>query len=440
MIKKIVLLGAGRSSSYLIKYLYNHRVKLNISLNIISDIQPKFLKHYDDINFYILDIKNNKKIKPIINNSFLLICLLPPNYHFQIAKICSELGINMITASYLNDKIKSLEKSFIKNKSFLFMEMGLDPGIDHMSAIKIINKLKKDSKILEFESYTGGLIKDRYENNPWGYKFTWNPLNVVLAGVDDAKYLEDGKLKIIPYRNLFKDHKEINIDNKKYEGYPNRDSIKYKNLYGLKNIKTLKRGTLRKKGFCNTWDLLVNIGLTDNKNELKNLNKMTFLDFFNLNIKAKSLDNLNLILEKKFKIKTTSEEYKNLKWSGFFSDKKLNLEKGKPSDFLLEILNDKWRLKFTDIDLIIMVHSFIFKKNNTIKKLTSFLEVEGDDNINTAMSKTVGMPIALLIEHIITNNYKKPGIHLPFDEEIYGPLLKKMEELGIVFKETETSI
>tara|TARA_B100000579_G_scaffold437942_1_gene470132 strand:+ start:3682 stop:5004 length:1323 start_codon:yes stop_codon:yes gene_type:complete len=440
MTKKIVLLGAGRSSSYLIKYLYNNRFQLNISLVIISDIQPTFLNGYNDIKFMSIDVNDNDNINSIIKNSFLVVSLLPPGFHFMIAKICSDLGVNMITASYLDNNIKSLEKSFIKNKCFLFMEMGLDPGIDHMSAMKIINDLKKDSQILEFESYTGGLIKDNYKKNPWGYKFTWNPSNVILAGIDNARYIEKGRLKFIPYNNLFKDHKEIIINNKIYEGYPNRDSVKYKKLYGLNNIKTLRRGTLRNKSFCNTWDLIINIGLTNNNIEIKNSNKMTFFDFFNLNLKAKSLNHLNSVLEKDYNIKPSSDEYKNLKWSGFFSNKILRLDKGFASDFLLEILNDKWRLESTDIDLIIMCHSFIFKKNNNLKKLTSFLKVEGEDNINTAMSKTVGMPIALLIEQIIIKKYKKPGIHLPFDQEIYIPILSKMSNLGLVFEEKITSI
>ena len=197
MTKKIVLLGAGRSSSYLIKYLYNNRLQLNISLVIISDIQPKFLNDYSDIKFMSININDSDNINSIIKNSFLVVSMLPPGFHFKIAKICSDLGINMITASYLDNNIKSLEKSFIKNKCFLFMEMGLDPGIDHMSAMKIINDLKKDSQILEFESYTGGLIKDHYKKNPWGYKFTWNPSNVVLAGIDNARYIEKGRLKIV---------------------------------------------------------------------------------------------------------------------------------------------------------------------------------------------------------------------------------------------------
>ena len=346
----------------------------------------------------------------------------------------------MITASYLDEKIKSLEKSFKESNSFLFMEMGLDPGIDHMSAMKIINRLKVDSEILEFESYTGGLVKDSEERNPWGYKFTWNPMNVVLAGIDDARYIENSQVKSVLYSDIFKDYKVIKFPHKQYEGYPNRDSTKYKKLYKLDNIKTLRRGTLRNKGFCDTWDLLINLGLTDNRKIISNDNQLTYFDFFSYNMSEESLDQVNLKLESDFKIKKNSIVYKNLKWSGFFSDKKIKLKKGFYSEFLLEILNDKWQLNSNDVDIIIMSHSFIFRRDNILKKMESFLEVEGDDSLNTAMAKTVGMPIALLVEYIINNNFKSPGIHLPFEKNIYEFILKKMDSLGIRFEEIETNI
>ena len=441
MTKKIVLLGAGRSSSYLVDYLYNNKTKLNISLSVISDKKPKFIDDkYEDLLYKDLDIRNKNEIKTYIKNSFIVISLLPPIYHYQIAEICSESGINMITASYLDEKIKSLEKSFKESNSFLFMEMGLDPGIDHMSAMKIINRLKVDSEILEFESYTGGLVKDSGERNPWGYKFTWNPMNVILAGIDDARYIENSQIKSVLYKDIFKDYKVIKFPHKQYEGYPNRDSTKYKKLYKLDNIKTLRRGTLRNKGFCDTWDLLISLGLTDNRKIISNNNQLTYFDFFSYNMSEESLDQINLKLESDFNIMKNSVVYKNLEWSGFFSDKKIKLKKGFYSEFLLEILNDKWQLNSNDIDVIIMSHSFIFKRDNILKKMESFLEVEGDDSLNTAMAKTVGMPIALLVDYIINNNFKSPGIHLPFEKNIYEFILKKMDSLGIRFEEIETNI
>ena len=361
--------------------------------------------------------------------------------HFKIADLCSKKGINMITASYLDDKIKSLENTFKKSNSFLFMEMGLDPGIDHISAMNTIESIKKRGEILEFESYTGGLIKYDINKNPWGYKFTWNPMNVIIAGADGATYLSENKKKNIPYNKVFKDISKINLSNtESYEGYPNRDSLKYKKLYNLDGVKTLKRGTIRNKSFCKTWSILIDLGLTNNNQLLSNDYNMSYFDFFNYNLKAKNLNELQDFLKLEFDISPTSQEFKNLKWSGFFSDKKFKLKKGNFSDYLLSILKDKWTLDNDDIDEIIMVHKFIFKVDMTLKKITSFLKVEGEDKTYTAMSKTVGLPIAVLIEHIINNDFNKSGIHLPFDKVIYKPVLERLSELGISFIDKEINI
>ena len=347
----------------------------------------------------------------------------------------------MITASYLDDKIKTLENSFKKNDSFLFMEMGLDPGIDHMSAMSTIESLNKRGDILEFESYTGGLIKYDIDKNPWGYKFTWNPMNVIIAGADGATYLSENKKKNIPYNKVFKDLSKINLSNtESYEGYPNRDSLKYKELYNLHGVKTLKRGTIRNKSFCKTWSILIDLGLTNDKKSLSNDNNMSYFDFFNYNLKAKNYDELVDILKLEYGIMPTSQEFKNLEWSGFFSDKKFKIRKGNFSDFLLAILKDKWTLDDDDIDEIVMVHTFIFKTDKNLIKLTSFLKIEGEDKTYTAMSKTVGLPIAVLVEHIININFNKSGIHLPFKKNIYEPVLERLSELGINFIDKEINI
>lgn len=441
MSKKIVILGAGKSSSYLIKYLYDKRKELNISLNVFSDYRPSYIDEFNEINFTILDIKDKEKLIQILKGTYIVVSLLPPFLHFEIAKICSKNKINMITASYLDEKIKTLEKSFIENDCFLFMEMGLDPGIDHMSAMKMIEKLNKSNKIIEFESYTGGLVKLDKKNNPWGYKFTWNPMNVILAGAGGAKYLKEGISKSISYDEIFKDLTSINIpENEYFEGYANRDSLKYKSLYNLNDIKTLKRGTLRHKGFCETWSLLIDLRLTSNSKTLYNDDEMTFFDFFNYNIKAEDFNGLKKVLDEVYGIKKDSQVFKNLEWSGFFSNKKISIKEGKFSDFLLSILLDKWTLSKGDIDLIVMTHSFIYKSEKKINKLISYLRIEGDDNIYTAMSKTVGLPMAVLIEHILKNGIDKKGIQLPFNKDIYNPILKKLKKLGIGFKEIEINI
>ena len=440
MTKTITILGAGKSSYNLVSYLSKNQERIGIDIKVISNQTPKYINDFQKIDFQKIDINDNSQISKQIKSSFIVVSLLPPKLHYQIALICSSQKINMITASYLDEKIKSLEKKFKKNNCFLFMEIGLDPGLDHLSAKKDIDDLNKKGKILGFESYTGGLIKKNKEN-PWGYKFTWNPMNVITAGVDGAKYLDDGKIIDVPYDKIFSSVKNIKFKNSDlYEGYPNRDSLKYRSLYKLENVKTLKRGTLRHPGFCKSWNVLVNLGLTDDINTIKNPKLETYFDFFNYKLNLSDLKKLKKYIKKNFLIKSDSKEFKNLKWLGLFSNYKLLNRSKKASHLLMEILKNRWKLKKDDIDIVVMYHSFIYKENNHFKRKESFMKIEGKNNLETAMSKTVGLPIALLIELIIKKNHEFKGVILPFDEIIYNPLLNKLEDNGITFNHRTSNI
>ena len=440
MTKTITILGAGKSSYNLVSYLSKNQERIGIDIKVISNQTPKYINDFQKIDFQKIDINDNSQISKQIKSSFIVVSLLPPKLHYQIALICSSHKINMITASYLDEKIKSLEKKFKKNNCFLFMEIGLDPGIDHLSAKKDIDDLNKKGKILGFESYTGGLIKKNKEN-PWGYKFTWNPMNVITAGVDGAKYLDDGKIIDVPYDKIFSSVKNIKFKNSDlYEGYPNRDSLKYRSLYKLENVKTLKRGTLRHPGFCKSWNVLVNLGLTDDINTIKNPKLETYFDFFNYKLNLSDLKKLKKYIKKNFLIESDSKEFKNLNWLGLFSNYKLLNRSKKASHLLMEILKNRWKLKKDDIDIVVMYHSFIYKENNHFKKKESFMKIEGKNNLETAMSKTVGLPIALLIELIIKKNLEFKGVFLPFDEIIYNPLLNKLEDNGITFNHSTSNI
>ncbi len=442
MSRKILVIGAGRSSPYLIEYLYNRRLKLDINISVLADKKPEYFdKNFKDLNFIKININDSNNLKKIILDTYILISLLPATLHLKIAEICSKIGVNMITASYLDEKIKKLNSEFVKSNSFLFMEMGLDPGIDHMSAMKVINELKLNYKIEEFESYTGGLINYNKKENPWGYKFTWNPMNVILAGSDNAYFIKNHEKVFIPYDRLFKSVKDIIIPNVgHYEGYPNRDSLKYKELYGLEYIKTLRRGTLRNKSYCSSWHVFVQLGLTNNNLVINVTNNMTHFDFFSMNKKTKNKFFFLKFLYQKFNLNENSQEVKNLQWIGMFSDEKISLKSGTPAEILLHILSKKWTLNKNELDLIIMYHTFKYVDNKTTKMLTSHLQVKGESKIKTAMAKTVGLPIALLVELIIENNMKFKGINLPFSKEIYLPILSKLEENGICFKEEVINI
>ncbi len=434
MTKTILILGAGKSAYNLISYLSDNSQKLEIEIKLISDKTPEYIKEIKNIKFLRIDISDKIQISNQINGAYIVVSLLPPFLHYKVALICTEYSVNMITASYLDDKIKSLNKKFKKNSCFLFMEMGLDPGIDHLSAKKVIDNLNNKGEIISFESYTGGLMK-KDNKNPWGYKFTWNPMNVIKAGIDGSKYLKNGNLINIPYEKVFSDLKEIKLSKSHtYEGYPNRNSLKYKKLYGLEKINTLIRGTLRHPGFCKAWNILVNLGLTDDSKFFKKEGKISYLDFFKHKINLDSYQSVKNYVRERFSIDESSQAFKNLSWSNFFSKQTVSSTNKKHSEILLEILKDKWSLEKHDIDLVVMYHSFIYREKNNLKKLESFMRLEGTNNFDTAMSKTVGLPIALLIEIIITNNLKFKGVLLPFDKIIYDPLLEKLSDNGIIFE------
>ena len=440
MTKTILILGAGKSAFNLISYLADNSQKLEIEIKLISDKTPEYINEIKNIKFLRIDISDITQISRQINESFIVVSLLPPSLHYKVALICLEYSVNMITASYLDDNIKLLDKKFRKKGCFLFMEMGLDPGIDHLSAKKVIDNLNKKGKIMSFESYTGGLMK-KDDKNPWGYKFTWNPMNVIKAGLDGAKYLKNGNLINIPYEKVFSDIKKIQLSKSNtYDGYPNRDSLKYKNLYGLENINTLIRGTLRHPGFCKAWNILINLGLTDDSRFFQKEGEVSYYDFFKHKINLERYESvINYIIER-FSIDENSQALKNLSWSNFFSHKKISLMKKKPSEVLLEILKDNWSLERHDIDLVVMYHSFLYREKNNLKRVESFMSLEGISNYDTAMSKTVGLPIALLIETIIIKNLKFKGVLLPFEKNLYDPLLQKLNNNGIVFENRTTKI
>ena len=359
MLKRIFLIGVGRSSSSLIKYLINlskyEKFKLTIGDKHIKSLSTNFSlpKNFKVIEF---DIFNDSLRKNIIESSDIVISMLPSNLHFIVANDCVNYNTHLITASYVDDKIKSLSEKAKKNNVIILNEIGLDPGIDHMSAMQIINNIKeKNGEITSFKSYCGGLIADEYDNNPWKYKFTWNPKNVINAGKGISKYLLDSKVETIPYNTLFNKIEKVKIyDNKIFESYINRDSLKYKDIYGISNVSTLLRGTLRKKNFCESWDLLVKIGLTDYKLKI-NTESLSYKEFLYslLSIKIKSLDEYL-----KLKYNASEIAIDNLKWLGFLSNSPINLGIVSPGEILYSLLKNKWQLDENDKDMIVMHHEF----------------------------------------------------------------------------------
>ncbi|HWY98779.1 MAG TPA: saccharopine dehydrogenase C-terminal domain-containing protein [Bacteroidia bacterium] len=440
--KKILILGAGRSASSLITYLLNDAKKYNYEV-IVADTSIEAAKQktagYSFARAIELDISDEGKTHEEISNADVVISMLPAFLHPKIASQCVSLKKSMVTASYVSPEMKALDADARKAGIILMNEAGLDPGIDHASAMKIIDHIKvQGGKLLSFKSYTGGLIAPESNNNPWGYKFTWNPRNVVLAGQGTAKYIEKGKYAYIPYHKLFTRIEKIHVEGwGDFEGYANRDSLSYRPIYGIENIPTLIRGTLRMPGYCEAWNVFVQLGMTDDSYHLEGSEKMTwlgltesFLPSGNSEVKQRLADYVGIPAKGKI--------MDMLEWLGIFENTPIKLKDASPAQVLQDLLEEKWKLKEGDIDMIVMQHQFEYELNGKKKFLTSSLVVKGDDAVHTAMAKTVGLPIGILTKLIITDQIKLKGVCIPIVKEIYNPLLSELEEMGIKFEEKES--
>ena len=438
--KTILVLGAGRSSSSLIDYLLK-----NASANdwqiIVGDISArsaleriKSSRHGSAIRF---DIHEEANSRATIENADVVISLLPANLHPLVAKACIEFRKHFLNASYVSDEIRSFNSDALASDLLFLNECGLDPGIDHMSAMQAIDKIRNAGGILtSFESFTGGLIApDTDPENPWRYKFTWNPRNVVLAGQGTAKFLMEGQYKYIPYQQLFRRVTPVTVLNKLYEGYPNRDSLKYLATYGLHEIKTMIRGTLRNAGYCSAWNIFVQLGCCDDTYTMEQVEQMSHREFINsflyyspdLSVEEKICD--------AFGLSADSGEMQRLAWSGLFSSEKIELTAGTPAQILEHILNKKWKLIKGDKDFIVMWHRFGFQINKEKKNIVSHLTVTGDNEIETAMSRTVGLPLAIAAKLLLQGKIQKRGVAIPIEKEIYDPVLAELRTLGIAIDE-----
>jgi saccharopine dehydrogenase-like NADP-dependent oxidoreductase len=398
-LKKILILGAGRSSTYLIEYLAEQAPHYGWHLTVgdadLTQAQQKTTPypHVDAILFNIFDQKQREKQ---ISQTDVVISMLPAIYHIHVARTCIRFGKHLLTASYISPEIKELHKEALQEDVLILMEMGLDPGIDHMSAMQVIDQLRaKGASIITYKSYCGGLVSSESDDNPWGYKFTWNPRNVVVAGQSTVKYMEDGQYKYIPPHQIFARAERVHVDDYGLlEAYGNRDSLSYKDIYGLQKASTIIRGTLRKTGFCKTWQVLVKLGLTDDSYTLENSENMTYLDFITtfLSNRFDSGITVEQRVAEYMGIAEDSEEMQKIKWLGIFENEKIALPNATPAQILQQLLEKKWILAAGDKDVVIMQHQFTYELNNEIKSLVSSLIINGEDGLHTAMAKSVGFP------------------------------------------------
>ena len=441
--KNILIIGAGKSSSSLIKYLLDKADIENLFLTI-GDLDIKnskqLVNNHKKTNVIEFDVFNDNQRQQEIKNSDLVISMLPARFHIEVAKDCITFKKHMVTASYISKEMHALNEQAKENNLIFMNEIGLDPGLDHMSAMKVIDSIRdKSGKLLLFESFCGGLVAPESDTNLWNYKFTWNPRNVVLAGQGGAAmFIQESTYKYIPYHKLFRRTEFLKIENNRYEAYANRDSLKYRSVYGLDNIPTMYRGTIRKIGFSRAWNIFVQLGMTDDSYTIEDSENLSYRDFVNLFLAYSPSDSVELKLRSYLKIDQDDIMWEKLVELDLFNQmKKVLLKNATPAQILQKILEDSWTLQSDDKDMIVMQHLFGYELKNNKKQIESSLVVKGENQTYTAMAKTVGLPVAIAALKILKGEIKTPGVQLPIRKEVYEPILKELENYGIIFKEKE---
>lgn len=443
--KKILVLGAGLSSSYLIKYLLDHTTTENWQVTVadtnLAAAQHKTNNHPHAVAIELNIIDDSVRSVSIAEHD-LVISLLPPAMHILAAKDCIKHSKHLVTASYISEEMKQLDVAAREAGILLLNECGLDPGIDHLSAVKIIHEIEeRGGTVTSFKSFCGGLIAPEYDDNPWNYKFTWNPRNVVLAGQATAKYLENGMLKFIPAAHIFEQTESVSIEGYgEFESYANRDSLGYIEPYGITTAQTVLRGTLRKKGYSEAWNLLVKLGLTDDSFIIHNANTLTLREWVNAFVPGTDLTQLENRICNHLNIDTSSQSFQKLIWLGILSDEKITLAEATPAQILQTVLQHKWKLNAGELDMIVMKHQIDLKIENADLRIESELVVKGEDEVLTAMAKTVGLPLAIAAKLILQNKIQSRGVQMPILPEFYNPILAELEHYGVRFVEKEITL
>lgn len=442
--KTILIIGAGRSSTILIEYLLQQAQKYQWNI-VLADanlqLAEQKIHQHPNGRAVQLDIFDVKKRKALIQQADFVISMLPASMHPEIAEDCVALGKSMATASYVSDAMRSLDKIAREKNLVLFNELGLDPGIDHASAMKIIDDIhSKGGKIITFHSYCGGLVAPESNDNPWGYKISWSPRNVVMAGNGTAEYLANGKIKMLPYQRLFDQAQQIQVGQYTLDTYPNRNSIQYIQAYRIPEVQNILRGTLRYAGFCKAWNIIVNLGLTDDNIAIDHLSQISYREWLEMFL-PEGEEHPKEKLKRIFPQKIDEDVFEKLEYLNLFSEQKIQfLHKGTSAMILQSIMEEKLKLKPTDKDWTVMYHYFEYELNGKQYAIESYFEDKGEDDIRTSMAKTVGLPLGITVKNYLTGKINLSGVQIPTIPEIYLPLLDELQEYDICFTEKHYEI
>lgn len=434
--KKVLILGAGLVAKPLVRYLLDQPdFKVEVASRTVSKA-VKLIDSHPDGEAKELNLKDEEGLKKEIADSDLVISMVPYGFHPKVAKFCIDFGKHMVTTSYVSETMQNLD-SEAKNAGILILnEVGLDPGIDHMEAMRIIHEVEeKGGEIQSFTSFCGGLPAPEANTNPFGYKFSWSPIGVLLAGKNSAQYLKDGQQVIIPAQDLFKDYAIINIEGLgEFEGYPNRNSLPYIQLYGIQSTETMLRGTLRNKGWCPTMKKMVDLQLLDEKE--KEWGDITYKDFIRRLMDNPAEEDIKKALSAHLSIEENSDIIQRLEWLGLLSDEAITVSKGSALDILGARMLEMLQYEEGERDMIILQHQFIASYPDDKKeKITSTLIDFGIPDGDSSMARTVGLPAAIATRLILEGKIEMTGVHIPIIPKIYTPILQELKGMDITFKE-----
>jgi len=440
MNKNVLVLGAGMVSRPLVRYLLDNDFNVVMASRTVSKAE-KIINGHPNGKAISFNVTDDTLLEDIIIDCDVAVSLLPYIYHVKVAKFCIKHRKHLVTTSYVSDEMRSLDQQAKDAGVLLLNECGLDPGIDHMSAMRVIHDVEeKGGKIISFKSTTGALPSFEANNNPFGYKFSWSPRGVLLASRNSARWLENGKEVNVPGEKLFENYVLQDVPGVgTFENYPNRDSVPYKDIYGLKDAKTVYRGTFRMTGWCETLRSIVALGWLNDK-PVEGFSGRTYGELTRRLIGAGSNDDLVKATAKYLDLKEYSAVIKRLEWLGLFSDTPLPEDKDNPLDYLNVLTLNKMKLGENERDMIIMHHEFIAEYPDKKEYITSTLLDYGIPNGDSAVSRTVALPAAIAVKMILNGKIDLTGVHIPVIPDIYNPILDELEEMNIKFTENSRVI
>ena len=434
--KQVLICGAGMSATDLISYMLTHAKRYDWQVtvgDIDVDTARKKLEGHPRGRAVFFDCYDDELMDQHIKGADLIVSLLPPGMHAAAAKIALRHRAHVVTASYASEEMINMHDAAKANGLTFLNELGADPGIDHMNGMRSIDQIrKKGGRLLSFESYCGSLMAPESNDNPWGYKFTWSPMNVITAGDAGARYYQNGELRCLPYQRVFANPQHIDVPGLgQLEAYPNRDSAQYRTKYNVDDTPTFIRATLRYPGFCEGWNNLVKLGLTANNYRIPGSETMTYRQWVSSYLPTGKKKNLEQALSDFLSIEPGSEALHQLLWAGLLSDEPIQTVNGTPAEILHELLRQKLTFESHDTDMLVFYERIGYELDGEHFEHTSHLVTKGLDHWHTAISRTVGLPAAIGAKRILNGEINTRGVLFPWIEEVYEPVLNELETLGI---------